>query len=155
MILRILLHIILIHNSTHGTIKCDGDQIVGKWKITDVEVIRDPTQIIEEKEKNLIVLFGPEAWAEATGKHFDFKTNGDLETDIMEPYRSLSGLSEQEKDDLMNIPLRYTCDSNLVISCTQQDKDFHYEVNIDLVAINGDQMIWEVGMLHKVTMKKE
>jgi hypothetical protein len=154
MIAAFLIYSLFIVSPSNQIGVCDSGNIIGNWEIINVEVIRDPTQITEDPGSNLITLFGVEPWAEAVGKHFDFKTTGDLETDIMEPFQSLRGLSEEEREVILNTPLRYSCDSNLMIYLEGQT-DPMYNVNVDIVSLDKKKMIWEVGMVYKVTMVKK
>jgi hypothetical protein len=154
MIAALIIYTLFLVSPSNETGACDSEKIIGNWEISNVEVIRDPTQITTEPGSNLITLFGVEPWAEAVGKHFNFTTTGNLDTDIMEPFRSLRGLSEEEKEAILNPPLRYTCDSNLMIYLEGQT-DPMYNVNVDIVFLDKKKMIWEVGMVYKVTMIKK
>jgi hypothetical protein len=153
-VILILYSLFLMTPSSNKSGVCDSGNLIGAWEILSIEVIRDPTQITEDSRSNLITLFGVEPWVEAVGKYFDFTASGDLNTDIMEPFRSLKGLSEEDKEAILNPPLKYTCDTNLTIYLEEQT-DPMYNVNVDIVSLDKKKMIWEVGKIYNVVMIKK
>ncbi len=150
MILKIILNafLLLALVKSHD---CDVEKIQGKWIITDFERIRYSHQIEDPKENDFITLFGIEAWSESKDKYFEFTDAGIVKTDIMTTFAS----NDISAEELKELPLYYTCDSNLVVAWIDVDKNFDYKVNVDIVSLDTNKMVWEVGLSYKVTMEKK
>jgi hypothetical protein len=119
--------------------------------ITDMERIRYSHQIEDPKENDFITLFGIEAWSKSKDKYFEFTDDGRVKTDIMTTFAT----KDISVEELKALPLYHTCDRNLVVAWIDVDKNIDYKVNVDIVSLDENKMVWEVGLSYKVIMEKE
>lgn len=140
-------------SSGQKTQEVGKSKILGKWVIQKIDLITDPSLITPSDTMDLITMFGAQIWSLAEGKHFEFKEDGVLLTDLLLNDPKLGGEIAEWVEISKTISFGYKFDSDLTIFI-KSEGEIVLQSPVEVISLNSREMTWEVGEINNVTLRK-